>query len=235
MDELPSLSTKDEEAERFWNVPNNRNPHFTGRERVLELLARALDGNDAETRSQVLHGVGGVGKTQVAVEYAYRHRDQHELVWWLPAQDDAALAVAVARMVRTLGGNPPLDSTPDELREALEEHLKTFGRWLLIFDNAPGPEAVRAYLPRTGTRGALIITSRDPGWKGVAQSFCLRVFERPDSLAFLKNRTGRNDPPAVAQRLAQALGDLPLALEQAGAVIVEAKLTYAQWSSKRLR
>src|SRR3954447_3371395 len=85
--------------ERFWNVPLNRNPHFTGRERVLELLARALDSNEPEPRKQVLHGVGGVGKTQVALEYAYQHREEYDLVWWLPAQEESPLAVAYASMV----------------------------------------------------------------------------------------------------------------------------------------
>src|SRR3954452_14059329 len=86
-------------SERFWHVPHNRNPHFTGRERVLELLARALDGNDPEPRKQVLHGVSGVGKTHVALEYAYQHREECDLVWWIPAQEDSAMAVAYAAMV----------------------------------------------------------------------------------------------------------------------------------------
>jgi tetratricopeptide (TPR) repeat protein len=218
---------------RFWNVPYSRNVNFTGRERVLELLERALDGNDPSTRRQVLHGVGGVGKTHVALEYAYRNREQFDLVWWLPAQEQAVLAVAYAKMVTSLGGTPPLDASAFELRELLEKQLKKFPRWLLVFDNAPKADAVREFLPATGDRGAIIITSRDSNWRDVAQAFCLRVFERPDSVEFLKKRTGRNsESPAVAQKLAQALGDLPLALEQAGALIVEANITYAHYLSR---
>src|SRR3954471_22245566 len=124
------------DSTRYWNVPQQRNPHFTGRDQVFEMLARALDGNDPATRRQVLHGVGGVGKTQVALEYAHQHREEYDLVWWFPAQDESALAVAYARMVRTLGGNPAVDATAEELRLAFEGQLKRFGRWLLIFDNA---------------------------------------------------------------------------------------------------
>jgi tetratricopeptide (TPR) repeat protein len=221
-------------SERFWNVPHNRNAHFTGRERVLELLARALDGNDPEPRKQVLHGVGGVGKTHVALEYAYQHREEYDLVWWLPAQDDSVLAVAYAGMVRAFGGNPPpSDATADELRDALERKLTHVGgRWLLIFDNASDAESVRRYLPSVGERGAIVLTSRNPNWRGTAQPFCLRVFERADSVAFLKKRTGRNETPIAGQKLAQALGDLPLALEQAAALIAEADLTYAHYLSR---
>jgi Tfp pilus assembly protein PilF len=217
---------------RIWNVPHNRNPHFTGRDRVLELLARALDGNDPETRKQVLHGVGGVGKTHVAVELAYRHQEEYDFVWWLPAEEESALVVAYGRMLRTLGAKPAVDATADEMRILLEAHLAGYQRWLIVFDNAPGTDAVRAYLPNPGTRGAVIITSRDANWRGTAQPFCLRVFERPDSVAFLKKRTGRTEPPATAQRLAQALGDLPLALEQAGALIAEADITFAHYLSR---
>jgi tetratricopeptide (TPR) repeat protein len=217
---------------RFWHVPGNRNPHFTGRDRVLELLARALEGNDPETRKQVLHGVGGVGKTHVALEYVYRHREHYDLVWWLPAEDESALAVAYAKLVQALGGHAPVDATPDELCELLQSRLKRFGRWLLVFDNAASAAALQGHVPNPGGHGAVLITSRDPNWRGTAQPFCLRVFERPDSVAFLKKRTDRNETPAIAQRLAQALGDLPLALEQAGALIAEAQITYAHYLSR---
>src|SRR5688500_5978487 len=123
-DRLP-MNVSDKPA-RYWHVPHNRNPHFTGRERVLELLARALDGNDPEARRQVLHGVGGVGKTHVALEYAFQHREEYDLVWWFPAQEESALSVAYAKMVRTLGGNPAVDATADELRLAFEAQLKRF-------------------------------------------------------------------------------------------------------------
>src|SRR5690349_21496582 len=113
---LPLGVDDDAKHAGYWHVPHSRNPHFTGRDGVLELIARALDGNEPAHRKQVLHGVGGVGKTQVALEYAYQHRPNYDLVWWFPAQDESALAVAYARMVRTLGGNPAVDATPDELR-----------------------------------------------------------------------------------------------------------------------
>jgi hypothetical protein len=135
-------------------VPHNRNPHFTGRDRVLELLARALDGNDPRTRRQVLHGVGGVGKTHVALEYAYRHREEYDLVWWLPAQDDAGLAVRLLAAVRALGAQAAgRRHAGRAARIELEARLARYGRWLLVFDNAPGAEQVQAYLPAPATAG----------------------------------------------------------------------------------
>jgi Tfp pilus assembly protein PilF len=236
MTESLPLQVRDSDVQepvRHWHVPYQRNTNFTGRERVLELLARALDDNSPDARRQVLYGVGGVGKTQLAIELCYRQQEQYQLVWWLPAEDESVLAAGYAKLAQTLGAHPPVDATPDELREMVENRLARIDRWLLIFDNAPDAEHVKDYVPST-TRGhgAVIITSRDSNWRGVAQPFCLRVFERSDSVAFLKKRTGRNETPAIAQRLAQALGDLPLALEQAGALIAEANLTYAHYLSR---
>lgn len=222
---------------RFWMVPQSRNEHFTGREAVLELLGRALGSKDAADRVQMLHGLAGVGKTQTALEFAYRQREKYELVWWLPAEDLAALAVAVAKLLEALGVRPRSDATAEELRDMLETKLQRFERWLLVFDNASGPEEVRAYLPNVGTGGGIILTSHDtpwkvsaPNWRGTAQSFTLRVFERPESVAFLKKRSRRpTDPDGSAGRLAQALGDLPLALEQAAALIAQTGITYSAY------
>lgn len=228
-----SLSRKDAppaDGARFWMVPYARNPNFTGREGVLELLGRALGGAEAPERVQVLNGVGGVGKTQAALEFAHRHRESYDLVWWIPAQDQTAVAMGLGKLARRIGGAPPPDASADEIRRTLEARLAPFKRWLLIFDNAPGPEDIRPYLPGVGERGAIILTSRNANWRGTAQPFNLRVFERPDAVAFLKKRTGiAAGPDGSAGRLAQALGDLPLALEQAGAVIQQTDISFADY------
>ena len=215
---------------RFWMVPQSRNPHFTGREAVLELLGRALGGDAAAERVQVLNGLGGTGKTQTALEYAYRQREAYDLVWWLPAEDGAAVAVGVSKLVRRLGAAPKADASADELRRLLEARLARFGRWLLIFDNAPGPEEVRPYLPAVGGGGAIILTSPSPNWRGTARPFYLRVLERAESVAFLQKRTGLpDDADGSARRLAQALGDLPLALEQAAALVAQTGISFAEY------
>ncbi|NIO68032.1 MAG: ATP/GTP-binding protein, partial [Anaerolineae bacterium] len=98
--------------------------------------------------------------------------------------------------------------------------------WLLIFDNAPGQEAVRPYLPPGGA-GHVLITSRDLDWE-VATPLTVQVMERAESVAFLLKRTGRTDEDA-ADALAEALGDLPLALAQAGAYIRQTGTTFTAY------
>ncbi|HEX6240309.1 MAG TPA: tetratricopeptide repeat protein, partial [Polyangiales bacterium] len=101
---------------------------------------------------------------------------------------------------------------------------------LLVFDNATGPEEIAPLLPdRTGS---VLITSRNPNWGGLAQSFCLRVLERSDSIAFLQRRTGLSNADGSAGKLAQALGDLPLALEQAAATIEQTRITFSDYLTR---
>src|SRR5688572_30765767 len=131
---MPTRSAEHPGAEMkpVWNVPHRRNAHFTGREGVLELVGRALNGSEPAERVQVLHGLGGIGKTQVALEFAYRHRDDYDLVWWLSAADPAALSLGLATVVRALGAAPPADASADELRGMLETKLRQVPRWLIV-------------------------------------------------------------------------------------------------------
>ncbi|GAG11015.1 unnamed protein product, partial [marine sediment metagenome] len=99
--------------------------------------------------------------------------------------------------------------------DAVRRWLGQHGGWLLILDNAPDPEQVRGYLPR-GATGHVLVTSRNPSWRGLARPLSVRVLERAESVDFLLRRTEQSDEEA-AHDLAEALGDLPLALEQAGA------------------
>ncbi len=107
------------------------------------------------------------------------------------------------------------------MRRWLEEN----GGWLLVFDNAQEPENLTDYLPRTGA-GHVIITSRNPNWGGTAKPLLVDVFSRQESVEFLLSRTGQTDG---AHALAETLGDLPLALEQAGAYIQETGISLSAY------
>ena len=200
-----------------WNVPHLRNPNFTGRESLLAELLAALTSGQPAALTQAISGLGGVGKTQLAVEYAYRHAADYDVVWWVRAEEPATLAADYASLAGPL--DLPQKDEPDQrvVVEAVRRWLGQNAGWLLVFDNARDPTEVRGYLPQAAT-GHVLITSRNPVWRGVASLLTVQVMERPESVDFLLKRTWQADEEA-ADALAEALGDLPLALEQAGAYI----------------
>jgi hypothetical protein len=146
-----------------WNVPHPRNPYFTGRGALLE----ALHGRGGETRpvvlTQVLRGLGGIGKTQLALEYAYRYGGTYRLVWWVRAEEPEVLASDYAALAQALQLPQQAAQDQPEIIAAVRQWLERHEGWLLILDNAPEPAAVHAYLPRT-THGHILITSRHFAW-----------------------------------------------------------------------
>jgi tetratricopeptide (TPR) repeat protein len=161
--------------------------------------------------------MGGVGKTQLAVEYIYRHMADYRVIWWIRSEELTTMAADYACLAVDLN-LPEKDSTDQtEIAKAVKRWLEHNQGWLLIFDNAQNPGEIRNYLPLGGA-GHVIITSRNPLWGGVAKRLPARVFDRAESIEFFCKRTGQEDKKA-ADALADVLGDLPLALEQAGAYI----------------
>ncbi|MEU5718690.1 FxSxx-COOH system tetratricopeptide repeat protein [Streptomyces sp. NPDC020403] len=198
------------------NVPP-KNPNFTGRESLLAAVERQL--REDETTAvlpHALHGMGGVGKSQIAVEYVYRHSGEFNVIWWIPAEQENLILGALADLARSLGleVGPQANAAVPAVREALRTG-KPFDNWLLVFDNAENIEAVRSYFPNGGP-GKIIVTSRNREWERVATPLSVDVFDRDESIALLQRRA-RGLSTGDADRLAAALGDLPLAVEQAGA------------------
>jgi tetratricopeptide (TPR) repeat protein len=206
----------------IWDVPHERNPHFVGREGLLAEAWQRMVGGD---RVQVLYGLGGVGKTQAAIEYAYRRRDDYTLIWWVPAQSESAVLTAYAKLAHRLGDRLSPKAAPALVVELITGMLAGH-RPLLIFDGAPDAAFLRPLLPGNAG-GHVLVTSRSPNWGGVAHTRPVRVLDREESVAFLRERTGLADPDRDGERLAQSLGDLPLALEQAAAVIQQGKLSFS--------
>jgi tetratricopeptide (TPR) repeat protein len=214
----------------IFSVPHPRNPNFTGRDRLLESVHQSLRSDDVSARVQAIYGMGGVGKSHLALEYAHRYRGEYGIVWWVPSEDPATASLHLARLANRLGLKTPGEPAPDAVREALHRELGSRNDWLLIFDNASGPDDLAPLLPHR--TGSILITSRNPNWGGLANSFCLRVLERSDSIAFLQKRTGLSNRDGSAGKLAQALGDLPLALEQAGATIEQTRISFSDYLTR---
>lgn len=210
-----------------WKVPP-RNQNFTGREELLDRLRNAIVGQvtavvahapDLPQGPRALHGLGGVGKTQMAIEYAYRYRDQYDLVWWIPADQPGLVRSNLAQLAPRLGVPGSAMTSTEDAADAVIDRLRSgepYKQWLLIFDNADDPEALRPNIPPGP--GHVLITSRNPRWEGVVGTVAVDVFSREESMQFLGRRMRRSISDVDAERLAEALGDLPLALEQSAAL-----------------
>ncbi|WP_085983492.1 FxSxx-COOH system tetratricopeptide repeat protein [Saccharothrix espanaensis] len=207
----------------FGGVPP-RNPNFTGRADLLQELERRLvRGATAAVLPEALHGMGGVGKSQLAIEYAYRNRTKFDLIWWIPAERSVKIVNSLVELGERLELNVGTEANV-AVRQVLDvlksgRHPKVPQNWLLVFDNADSPSGVQQYLP-TGGSGRILVTSRNSQWLSVARPLEVDVFRRSESTQLLRRR----DPDLTEQdagRLAEALGDLPLAIAQAAAWRVE--------------
>lgn len=211
---------------KIWNA-DRRNSVFTGRGRLLEELRDELLGTTHRVvRPQALHGLGGVGKTQVALEYAHRFRADYDMVWWINAQQPDSVRAALANLAEELGlrvGQNIADAANAAL-EALRRGEPT-SRWLLIFDNADHPNDLAPYLP--GGDGHVIITSRDPDWSKIANPLPVDVFTEREAATHMLRRVeiGEED----ARRIGKALGCLPLAVEQAAAWLASTSMPAATY------
>ncbi|RSN56104.1 tetratricopeptide repeat protein [Amycolatopsis sp. WAC 04182] len=199
----------------FGNVPP-RNPNFTGRDELLDQLTKRLSSGTTAVLPSALHGLGGIGKTQMATEYIYRHLQDYDLVWWIDAAHTTQIRAGLTELAGMLGlqGASEASVAVPAVIEALRTG-RPFRRWLLVFDAAESPDTVLPFFPRNGP-GEILITSRNSDWAGIARPLELAVFKREESVELL-GRRGPEIDPADADELAEKLGDLPLAVEQAAA------------------
>ncbi|WP_326550001.1 FxSxx-COOH system tetratricopeptide repeat protein [Micromonospora sp. NBC_01813] len=196
-----------------WDVPQ-RNATFTGRSELLETLRDRLSADRTVVMPQALYGLGGVGKTQVALEYAHRFAANYDIVWWISAQQPSMIRTSLADLAGRLDlpAGADVSATVDLVLEALRRG-EPYQRWLLIYDNADDPADVEPYLPQG--QGHVLLTSRNLAWSRQA-TVEVGVFTRPESVTLLRRRVPSLSI-AQADSLAERLGDLPLAVEQAGA------------------
>jgi tetratricopeptide (TPR) repeat protein len=187
------------------------NPNFAGRFDKLELLQQLLRAGTAAGAIAAITGMGGSGKTTLAAEYCHRLGGRYGGVWWIRAEQEADMLADLQALGERLGivssQNVEIDA-----RAPLNHLASITEPWLLVYDNAPSPDAVRKWLPTGAVR--CLITSRITEFGDLATVIRLDDWSDEMTADYLLSRTGRNDA-AGAARLVRRLGGLPLAAEQA--------------------
>ncbi|UGY94486.1 tetratricopeptide repeat protein [Streptomyces gobiensis] len=216
----------------IWGNTPPRNMLFTGRDELLRQLERGLSEGPTAVLPHALHGMGGVGKSQLALEYVYLHASEYDVVWWIPAERPTQIAQAMVELAQRLG--LPVTGEAITAVPAVLEALRTgnpYSNWLLVFDNAESPEAVQEFFPSSpqgGPTGSIMVTSRNPQWNTLAHPLEVDIFERSESIQLLQRRNP-DLPAEEADKLAEVLGDLPLAVEQASAWRAETGMPAAEY------
>jgi class 3 adenylate cyclase/tetratricopeptide (TPR) repeat protein len=219
---------------RPWLVPDAmRTRYFIGREKLLATLRSQL----VERSRAALSGLGGVGKTQAAIEYALRHRDAYpDGVFWVNAETAGRLTSGFVEIAQTLRLAAAADSDHERIVAAVLEWLSGTDRWLLILDNVDDRKEILPFVPRSDT-GHLLLTSRESVFQevGIARGLEVTDLDGDEALRFLLTRTGREDARpddrCAAADLANEVGNFPLALEQAGAYIAETNAAFSAYLS----
>jgi tetratricopeptide (TPR) repeat protein len=224
--QIPRTASDLTPAAPVWGIPA-RLAAFTGRDTDLAHLRAALT-----TGTHAIHGMAGIGKTSLALEYAHRHGDDYDIAWWVEAEQPDLIPEQLATLAQSLNLVSPADPASVALARLLGE-LRIQDRWLLVFDNAQDPVTLARFLP--GGTGHVLITSRNPHWSVIGTAVEVDEFTRAESIALLQSRV-----PAMSDQdsdaVAAAVGDLPLVVDQVAALLADTGMpasTYLQLMSER--
>jgi tetratricopeptide (TPR) repeat protein len=216
-------------AARVWSIlPPVRG--FRGRDSEIAAIASCLqarDGSEGAVAAAAVHGIAGVGKTQLARAYADSHKDHYSLGWWVSAETRLDIATGIGQLAIRLGASEEWSS--GELLNFLFEELRNRESWLLIFDNVTTPADVESLIPLDGgPRGHVIITSRNPSWRMLATPVGIDVLGVDSASGLLADWSDAEDS-ATAHALALELGQLPLAIEQAAAYTADTSISLGEY------
>ncbi len=232
-DESDQLRSSADARSGPWTVPYPRNPFFLGREEVLARLRRQFLATQTMDLSQpqAMSGLGGIGKTQIALEYAYRYAQEYQAVFWVRADSRDTLAAGLLEIARAVNLPERDERDQSAIVVAVKTWLSQHGGWLLILDNADDLTFLPEFLPAP-TRGHILLTTRAQALGGLAHRIEIHVLDQDAAALLVLRRAGllapdallaeaRQDEQQEAAELSRQLGGLPLALDQAGAYLEE--------------
>ena len=235
--EFFQIAARLESPTPLWNVPFSRNQYFIGREEVLHSLHELFTRGKIEADPQVaaITGLGGIGKTQAAVEFAYRYANDYSGVFWCQAATRPELIASALEIARTLTLPEQAATSQTDVILAVRRWLEKHASWLLIVDNVETPGLLTSMLPAYHA-GHVLLTSRSHllDHLGIRHQFQMEGLSHHEALDFLLTRTGMadrysSDEREAAIQLADELDRLPLALEQAGAFVFAMRSTFADY------
>ncbi len=215
------------------NLPRPPARVFVGREAALGRLRGVLAGAANAVVTQAVYGLGGVGKSELALQHAMACRDEYPLIWWITAEDTERIQTGLAGLAARLCRPIATAGTTAEAAEWAVAWLQAHHGWLLILDNVNEPGDVEPLLGQLAGGHIVITTRRDAGWDRIADPIRLDVLKPGPAADLITARTGRGDQDA-AESIATQLGYLPLALDQAAAYITQTRITQADYL-ERLR
>ena len=215
----------------IWNIPYDRNPFFTGRVETLQRLHQSLSPDEIVDLTQPhLHGLGGIGKTQIAVEFIYRYRGEYEAALWVRA-DSQTLRNDFLNIANILKLPERNEQNQDLILDAIKYWLQDHLGWILIFDNTDDPGKIKEFLP-TARTGHVLITTRNRTVRK-AHSIVIEKMEPEEGATFLLKRANVKDATeknrSIARNISIAMDGLPLALDQAGAYIEENEYSLSEY------
>jgi tetratricopeptide (TPR) repeat protein len=229
---------KTKEFEVKFIVPYQRNPHFVGRGKLLENLKTSLYSQTTKKFNHriALYGMGGIGKTQCALEYIYSNQSQYERIYWITAADQASL-LSGYQVIASSARLPGLqDASPIEIATSVLAWLRQEDKWLLVVDNLDDVTIVDRLLPENGVQKHTLVTTRNPNTVGIpAEPFEVPLFNVEESVELLTTLSGIEVAPDSSEHkdavtIVSELQYLPLALEQAAAYIREVTHSFSAYS-----
>lgn len=237
----PTLPATSDHLPSLWHVPYLRNPFFTGREAFLEHLHTMLQKKRtmALTQPLAISGLGGIGKTQIALEYAYQHRKDYRFIFWISAATRETLLSELITLADRLQLSPKDQLEPGKIVQIVKHWLAFQHEWLLILDNADDITVMQDIMPTEHT-GHLLLTSRAQALGSLAQRLEVEEMGIVEGLLFLLRRAKLLAPDAdldhvpenqlaAAEAIVIEMTSLPLALDQAGAYIDEVGCSLADY------
>lgn len=242
VEELGYLQAGDDQgSQKLWNVPFRRNPYFTGYDEVIEDLRLRISAEKDGVAIETISGLGGIGKTQLMLEYAYRRRDDYQAVFWLRADKQELLEEDLAQAAKLCGVPEARKRQPNHqyLVTEVKQWFQKHSGWLLLLDNVEEDVQVKDILSGM-PHGHVLLTTRSQGVAELASNLRLDKMQPEEGTLLLLHRAHILLPPASLDTLSNAdrqkalelsllLDDLPLALDQAGAYIDETKCSLSDY------